>query len=92
MAAKVWKDGKEGGTPITAAELNRMENAIEAKAQQGPEGPEGPEGPAGPKGDTGPRGATGPAGKDAEPYDDTELRKLITELAARVDTLEAGSA
>lgn len=32
MTGKVWKDGKNGGTPITAAELNRIERAIEARA------------------------------------------------------------
>lgn len=26
--AKTWKDGEEGGTPITATELNRMEAGI----------------------------------------------------------------
>lgn len=36
-----WKNGESGGTPITAAELNRIEQAGAAKAQQGPEGPAG---------------------------------------------------
>jgi len=40
-----WKNGEAGGTPITAAELNRIEAAGAAKAAQGPEGPEGPQGP-----------------------------------------------
>lgn len=28
FAKKLWKDATSGGTPITAAELNRMENGI----------------------------------------------------------------
>src|SRR5690625_4817095 len=36
-----WKNGESGGTPITAAELNRIEQAGAAKAQRGPEGPAG---------------------------------------------------
>lgn len=32
---KVWKDGPEGGTPITAAELNRIEQNIEDRAKKG---------------------------------------------------------
>ena len=30
--AKQWKNGKAGGTPLTAAELNRIEKEIEARA------------------------------------------------------------
>lgn len=33
MATKEWKDGEAGGTPITAAELNRIEDAVEAAAK-----------------------------------------------------------
>ncbi len=47
-----WKDGESGGTPITAAELNRIEAAGAAKAETGPQGPEGPQGPAGADGDS----------------------------------------
>lgn len=32
MAKKVWKDGEEGGTPITAAELNRIEETLDGAA------------------------------------------------------------
>lgn len=32
MVAKVWKDGEEGGTPITAAELNRIEKSLDEVA------------------------------------------------------------
>lgn len=33
MAKKVWKDGKDGGTPITAAELNRIEETLDEAAE-----------------------------------------------------------
>ena len=84
-----WKDGEAGGTPITAAELNRIEAAGAAKAAQGetgpqgPEGPEGPQGPKGDKGDTGAKGATGAAGADGFP---TETQ--WNDLVARVTALE----
>jgi len=39
-----WADGEAGGTPITAAELNRIEAAGAAKAAQGPEGDKGDDG------------------------------------------------
>ena len=54
-----WADGSAGGTPITAAELNRIEAAGAAKAAKGDKGDKGdpgPEGPAGPKGDPGAAG------------------------------------
>lgn len=72
-----WKDGKAGGTPITASELNRIEAAGAAKAAQGETGPQGP------KGDTGAKGATGAAGADGFP---TETQ--WNDLVARVTTLE----
>ena len=65
-----WKPGKDGGTPITAAELNRIEAAGAEKAAQGPKGDKGDPGAQGPKGDVGdpgpqgPQGEVGPAGKD----------------------------
>src|SRR5690625_4072444 len=39
-----WKNGEAGGTPITAAELNRIEAAGAAKAAQGPKGDPGADG------------------------------------------------
>ena len=36
-----WMDGEDGGTPITAAELNRIEAAGAEKAAQGPKGDKG---------------------------------------------------
>lgn len=49
-----WKDGEEGGTPITAERLNHIEDGIAAKAEQGPKGDpgeDGKDGGEGPKGD-----------------------------------------
>lgn len=68
-----WKNGEDGGTPITAERLNHIEDGIAAKAEQGPQGKQGPKGDKGDKGDTGPagkdgakgaKGDQGPAGKD----------------------------
>ena len=53
---KEWKDGVAGGTPITAAELNRIEAGI-AEVELTP----------GPKGDKGDKGDPGQAGKDGAP-------------------------
>lgn len=71
---KEWKDGAAGGTPITAAELNRIEAGIaEVELTPGPKGDKGDPGPAGKdgadgapgaKGDKGDPGDPGPAGKD----------------------------
>ena len=73
-----WADGAAGGTPITAAELNRIEAAGAAKAAQGERGPEGPQGPKGDKGDPGADGADG-FGTEAQ-YND---------IIARLEALEA---
>ena len=93
-----WKPGKEGGTPITAAELNRIEAAGLAKAAkgdtgpQGPEGPEGPEGPQGPKGDPGTPGADGAKGAKGDKGDPgaagfgTEAQ--YNDIIARLEALE----
>ena len=88
-----WADGSAGGTPITAAELNRIEAAGAAKAtkgdkgdpgEEGPRGPEGPEGPQGPKGDTGAAGADGADGFGTEAQ--------YNDIIARLEALEAASA
>ena len=39
-----WADGPDGGTPITAAELNRIEAAGLAKAAKGDKGDKGADG------------------------------------------------
>lgn len=48
-----WVDGAAGGTPVTAAELNRIEAAGAAKAAKGDRGAKGE------KGDPGADGADG---------------------------------
>lgn len=64
---KIWANGTEGGTPITAAELNRIENGIaNVELTPGPEGPMGPEGPQGLKGADGKDGAKGDKGDPGE--------------------------
>ena len=75
-----WADGAAGGTPITAAELNRIEAAGAAKAAQGERGPEGPQGPKGDKGDPGTPGANG-FGTEAQ-YNDIIARLEALETAA----------
>ena len=64
-----WADGEAGNTPITAAELNRIEAAGLAKAAKGDTGPEGQEGPQGPKGDPGTPGADGAKGAKGDKGD-----------------------
>lgn len=62
-----WADGEEGATPITAAELNRIEAAGLAKATKGD------------KGDTGAPGANG-FGTEAQ-YNDIIARLEALETA-----------
>ena len=87
-----WADGRDGGTPITAAELNRIEAAGAAKAAKGDKGDRGPEGPAGPKGDTGAAGAKGakgdpgPAGADGF---GTEVQ--YNDIISRLEALESAA-
>ena len=81
---KIWVDGTEGGTPITAAELNRIENGIaNVELTPGPEGPQGEQGPEGPPGEKGAKGDPGADGKDGFP---TEAQ--WNDLVARVEALE----
>ena len=91
-----WADGEAGGTPITAAELNRIEAAGAAKAAQGPEGPQGPKGD---KGDPGADGAEGPQGPKGDPGADgadgadgfgTEAQ--YNDIIARLEALETSAA
>lgn len=84
---KTWEDGADGGTPITATELNRLETGIaEVEAKEGPEGPRGPKGEKGNKGDKGDPGQDGADGADAEnPFTEAEvaaLKALVTESEA----------
>lgn len=61
---KEWKDGAAGNTPITAAELNRIEGGI-AEIELTP-GPKGDKGDPGPQGIPGERGLTGDPGPKGE--------------------------
>ena len=79
-----WADGSEGGTPITAAELNRIEAAGAAKAAKGDKGDKGDPGADGAKGDKGDPGADGADGFPTE----VEWNALV----ARVEALETPEA
>lgn len=82
---KTWANGKDGATPITAAELNRIENGIATiELTPGPRGPKGDKGDAGAKGAKGDPGTPGTDGTDGFP---TEVQ--WDALVARVDALEA---
>lgn len=67
---KEWRNGVEGGTPITAEELNRLEGGIHSmlsagkgdKGDPGEPGPQGIQGEPGPQGDKGDPGEPGPQG------------------------------
>ena len=85
-----WKPGKEGGTPITAAELNRIEAAGAEKAAQGPKGDPGPQGEVGPAGKDGAKGAKGDTGAQGPKGDPGEVtQEAFDALEARVAALEA---
>lgn len=91
-----WVDGEAGGTPITAAELNRIEAAGLAKAAKGDKGDPGPQGPKGDKGDPGADGAKGAKGDKGDPGADgadgfgTEAQ--YNDIIARLEALEAPEA
>lgn len=68
-----WKNGEEGGTPITAERLNHIETGISEKAEQGPPGEQGIQGKQGPKGDKGDPGEQGEPGEKG-PKGDSTLR------------------
>ena len=82
-----WADGAAGGTPITAAELNRIEAAGAAKAAQGERGPKGDKGDPGAAGAKGDKGDPGADGADGFP---TEVE--WNALVARVEALETPGA
>ena len=73
-----WADGEAGNTPITAAELNRIEAAGAAKAAQGPKGAKGD------KGDPGTPGADGADGFGTEAQ--------YNDIIARLEALETPEA
>lgn len=61
MAFTAKTDWKKGD-PLAAADMNRIEAGIAAKAAKGDKGDPGETGPAGPKGDKGDPGAAGAKG------------------------------
>lgn len=82
-----WKDGEAGGTPITAAELNRIEAAGLAKAAKGEKGEPGPKGDKGEPGTPGTAGAKGDKGDTGDPGFGTETQ--YDDLVSRIEALEA---
>lgn len=88
---QVWADGAEGGTPLSAVRLNRIEQGIAGvELTPGPEGPKGDKGDKGAAGSDGAKGAkgdTGEAGVDGFP---TEAQ--WNDLVARVEALETPEA
>ena len=99
-----WKDGEEGGTPITAERLNHIETGISEKAEQGPQGTpgiqgepgtpgeqgeQGIQGEPGPKGDKGDPGEQGEPGKDGADGFGTEAQ--YNDIIARLEALESGA-
>ena len=100
---KTWANGKDGGTPITADELNRIENGIATiELTPGPKGAKGDPGADGAKGDKGDPGADGAKGDKGDPgakgdpgtpgtdgTDGFPTEVQWDALVARVDALEA---
>ena len=68
-----WKNGKDGGTPVSADRLNHIEEGIASI----PAGERGPAGKDGAPGKDGAKGEPGAPGKDAEPqFTADEVTKL----------------
>lgn len=94
-----WADGEDGGTPITAAELNRIEAAGLAKAAKGDKGDTGAAGKDGAKGDTGAKGEPGTPGKDgakgapgADGADGFGTEEQYNDIISRLEALETPDA
>ena len=88
-----WVDGEAGGTPITAAELNRIEAAGLAKAAKGDPGPQGPKGDKGDPGADGAKGAKGDKGDPgADGADGFGTEAQYNDIIARLEALEAPEA
>ena len=85
-----WADGEAGGTPITAAELNRIEAAGLAKAAKGDTGPQGPKGDPGTPGADGAKGAKGDKGDPGAAGFGTEAQ--YNDIIARLEALETPEA
>src|SRR5699024_3747325 len=91
-------DGEEGGTPITAADLNRIEAAGLAKSAKGDNGDPGPQGPKGDKdapgadrakGAKGDKGDPGTPGADGADGFGTEAQ--YNDIIARLEALETAA-
>lgn len=68
-----WKDGDK----LAAADMNRIEAGIEAKAAKGDKGDPGVQGPPGADGADGPKGDKGDPGADAVlPFTEDEVAAL----------------
>ena len=88
-----WADGEAGNTPITAAELNRIEAAGAAKAAKGDKGDKGDPGAPGAdgaKGDKGDKGDPGTPGADGADGFGTEAQ--YNDIIARLEALETPEA
>ena len=81
-----WADGEAGGTPITAAELNRIEAAGAAKAAKGDKGDKGDQGDPGTPGADGAKGAKGDKGDPGAAGFGTEAQ--YNDIIARLEALE----
>ncbi|CAH1193649.1 Hypothetical protein ROUS_7 [Brevibacterium phage Rousseau] len=94
--ADKWKNGAVGGTPITAAELNRIEAAGLAKAAKGAKGDPGAAGKDGAKGDPGAAGKDGakgdPGAAGADGADGFGTETKYNDIIARLEALEAPEA
>ena len=88
-----WADGEAGNTPITAAELNRIEAAGAAKAAQGPKGDKGDKGDQGDPGTPGADGAKGDTGAPgADGADGFGTEAQYNDIIARLEALETPEA
>lgn len=100
-----WADGPEGGTPIDADDLNRIEDGIYRAHQaleslalngglQGPRGERGPEGPQGKRGPAGPEGPPGERGERGLKGDPGVANRVIgiIENADQLPKHDAGGA
>lgn len=85
-----WAGGEAGGTPITAAELNRIEAAGAAKAARGPKGDKGDQGDPGTPGADGTKGDPGTPGADGAAGFGTEAQ--YNDIIARLEALETPEA
>ena len=90
-----WADGEAGNTPITAAELNRIEAAGAAKAAQGPKGDKGDRGDPGTPGADGAKGDKGDKGDQGDPgtpgANGFGTEAQYNDIIARLEALETAS-